>query len=458
MIWATSPPQPRPGAADLLWQLLGPPFGGELPLRLRAWDGSEVGPPDRPTLVVRDRKALRRLLWQPGELGLARAYVAGELDVDGDLTECLRLGGPAPRDRNLTGARLSPGGRVAAARAAVRLGIVCMPPAPPASEARISGRPRSRKTDQETVSSRDVPHGFYQLILGPQLAYSAALWAPGCRTLADAQLAKLDMICAKLRLVPGKRLLDVGCGWGTLAIHAARNYGVQVTAVAPAGQQAAVVQRRVAKLGLQSLVTVQVGHYRDVTGPPHDGVAAVEMAEHVSDADYPAFCDLLRSQLGPGGRLLIQQLSRGSLDPGGGAFVERYIAPDMRTRTVGETISLLERAGFEISDLRAMRPDCTKTIRAWQQNLERRWDEAVGILGVESARAWRLYLAGSALAFEEGRMGVHQILAAPQRSALAASRRPDTHTASARLASVKPADARSAGAQSGRVQWAGQAS
>jgi len=415
MIWTTSDLSTPPGAADLLWPALSAPFHGDLPVRLRAWDGSEIGPPGRPTLILHDRKALRRILWQPGELGMARAYVTGELDVDGDLTECLRLVWQAARAHGLTGGKLSAGGWMTALRAAARFGLVGPPPGPPASEARISGRPRSRNRDQAIIAHHyDVPAEFYQLILGPQMAQSAAFWAPSCRTLADAQLAKLDLICAKLRLEPGMQLLDVGCGWGALAIHAAQNYGAQVTAITTAPGQAAFVADRAAKLGLGSQLTVREQHYREITGPPQDAVASTEMGEHLGNADYPAFCGLLRGQLRPGGRLLIQQMSRGSRAPGGGAFIERYIAPDLHMRPVGETICLLEQAGFEISSLQAMRQDYAKTIRAWQLNLERRWDQAVAILGLESARVWRLYLACGALAFEECRMDVHQILAAPR--------------------------------------------
>jgi cyclopropane-fatty-acyl-phospholipid synthase len=417
MIWTTSDTRiPRGAAADLLWPALSAPFHGDLPVRLRAWDGSEIGPPDRPTLVLRDRQALRRILWQPGELGLARAYVTGELDVDGDLTECVRLVWQAARSHGLSGGKLSLGSRIAAMRAAVRLGAVGPPPAPPASEARLSGLPRSANRGQHVSADPDeIPAEFYQLILGPQMAYSAARWTPGCQSLADAQAAMLDAICTALRLGPGMRLLDLGCGWGALAIHAARNYDAHVTAVTPSSEQAAFIEQRAARLGLGSLVTVRMQQVRDVAGAPHDAVASIEMSGRAGRTDYPAFCDLLRSQVRAGGLVLIQQISCGSRERGG-AFVERYIMPDLRIRPAGETIGLLEQAGFKISDVQAMRRDCARTIRAWHLNLERRWDDAVTILGMESARAWRLYLASGALAFEQGQAGVHQILAGPARA------------------------------------------
>lgn len=416
MIWTTSDTRTPPGAAaDLLWPALSAPFRGDLPVRLRAWDGSEIGPPDRPTLLLRDRQALRRILWQPDELGLARAYVTGELDVDGDLTECVRLVWEAARSHGLSGGKLKLGSRIAAIRAAVRLGAVGPPPAPPASERKYSGQPRSANRGQHAIAGpSEVPSEFYQLILGPQMAYSAARWTQGCQSLADAQAANLDAICTALRLEPGMRLLDVGCGWGALAIHAARNYGVQVTAVTPSSKQAAFVEQRATRLGLASLVTVLMQQVRDIAGPPHDAVASIEMSGRDGSADYPVFCDLLRGQVRASGLVLIQQMSCGSRARVG-AFVQRYIMPDLHMRPAGETIGLLERSGFKVSDVQDMRRDCARTIRAWHLNLERRRDDAVTILGLESARAWQLYLASGALAFEQGQVGIHQILGGPAR-------------------------------------------
>jgi len=419
----------RDGAAGVLFPVIEQIFGSQPPFRLRAWDGSEAGPDGAPTdgvpadalpadalpvLVLHSRQALRRLLWHPSELGLAQAYVTGELDIDGDLTEGLRAVWRTARDRGLAGARLPAGVLGAAARAAIALRIPGPPPRPPASQARISGRLHSKRRDQAVISHHyDVPAAFYELILDPQMAYSCALWtsAEAGYTLADAQRDKLEAICAKLALAPGTHLLDIGCGWGSLAIHAARNHGAQVTAVTLAGEQAAFVRRRVSELGLDSLVTVREQDYRDIPAGRHDAISSIEMGEHVGATQYPAFCALLRERLRPGGRLLIQQMSRGSQAPGGGKFIESYIAPDMHMRPLGETVALLEDAGLEVADVQAMREHYTRTIREWLANLERRWSESTAMIGLESARVWRLYLAGGALAFEEGRMGVHQILA-----------------------------------------------
>jgi cyclopropane-fatty-acyl-phospholipid synthase len=433
------------GVAGVLAPVARRFLGGELPVRLRAWDGSEAGPEHGPVLVLRSRQALRRLLWQPGELGLARAYVTGELDVEGDLTDGLRAVWQATRDRG-AGSQPPPGARrpaarsraaartrpgagpwaagtwIAAAGAALRLGIPGPRPPAPATEARVTGRRHSRSRDQAVIAHHyDVPPAFYELILDSSMAYSCGLWpdddladdpASGLAGgLAGAQRAKLDVICRKLALAPGQRLLDVGCGWGSLAVHAAGQYGARVTAVTLAAEQAAYVRRRVARLGLDGQVTVLNQDYRDNAAGQYDAVASVEMGEHVGDREYPAFCALLRDRLRPGGRLLIQQMSRGARAPGGGAFIESYIAPDMHMRPLGQTVALIEGAGLEVVGVQGMRADYTRTIRAWLDRLEERYAEATALIGAESARVWRLYLAGGALAFEEGRMGVDQILA-----------------------------------------------
>jgi cyclopropane-fatty-acyl-phospholipid synthase len=410
--------RPRAGAAGLLLPVAEQIFGGPPPVRIRAWDGSEAGRDGGPVLVLRTRQALRRMMWHPGELGVAQAYVTGELDVEGDLIEGLRAvwraGSVAGRPGRRGAARLPASAWTAAARAALQLGIPGPPPKPPAAQARVAGRLHSRRRDQAVIAHHyDVPAGFYQLILDPSLAYSCADWghAGAGYPLASAQRDKLDAICAKLALRPGLRLLDVGCGWGSLTVHAAREYGARVTAVTLSREQAACTQRRVAELGLDSLVEVQVRDYRDLDGCDYDAVATIEMGEHVGAGQYPAFCSLLRSRLRPGGRLLVQQMARAANAPGGGAFIEAYIAPDMHMRPVGQTVSLLEEAGLEVLGVRAMRLQYARTIRAWLANLEQRFDEATAIVGPQSARVWRLYLSGGALAFEDGRMGVHQILA-----------------------------------------------
>jgi cyclopropane-fatty-acyl-phospholipid synthase len=397
------------GAAGLIAALLKSQAGLDLPVRLRAWDGSEAGPAGGPVLVARSPRALSWLLWRPGELGLSRAFISGDLDVDGDLTDGLHRFRAATA--GVSPARLARAA-VAVTTAAIRLKIPFWPPPPPpASELRVHGRRHSRRRDQAVIAGHyDVPASFYQLIMDPSMAYSCAWW-DGADTLAAAQDAKLEMICRKLDLSAGQRLLDMGCGWGSLTVHAARGHQARVTAVTLSAGQGGYTQQRVRGLGLSQRAEVRIQDYRSPLDGPFDAIAAVEMGEHVGAAQYPRFCQALHRSLKPGGRLLIQQMSRSGRAPGGGPFIESYIAPDMDMRPVGDTVRLIEQAGFEVIGVQAMREHYVRTIRAWLGNFEQNLDAITQILTPEQVRLWRLYLAGGALAFEEGRMGVDQILA-----------------------------------------------
>ncbi|HEX4257525.1 MAG TPA: cyclopropane-fatty-acyl-phospholipid synthase family protein [Streptosporangiaceae bacterium] len=415
-------PRLTPGAGGVAGLLAGlvTQFGLDgLPVRVRAWDGSEAGPATGPVLVLRSPLALRRLIWHPGELGLAQAYVTGALDVDGDLDEGLRqvwraAAGSSPSPVPGGGPARLPAAAWAALRTAYQLHALGAPLPAPASQLKVSGRRHSRARDQAVIAGHyDLPSEFYRLILDPRMAYSSGWWAPGdaAVTLADAQVAKLERVCAKLGLAPGTRLLDIGCGWGSLTLYAAQQHQVHVTAVTLSAQQGAYLTRRVRDLGLTALVDVQIRDYRDITGHGYDGVVSIEMGEHVGAGQYPRFCAALHDHVRPGGAVLIQQMSRSGRAPGGGPFIESFIAPDMHMRPVGETVSLLEQAGLEVRSVEAMREHYVRTIRAWQQNFAARRPQVAEWLTSEQIRVWRLYLAGGALAFEQGRMGVDQILA-----------------------------------------------
>jgi cyclopropane-fatty-acyl-phospholipid synthase len=421
----TAVPAGQGGVAGVIASLAGTLGLAQLPVRLRAWDGSEAGPLSGPAVLLRSPQALRRLLWHPGELGLAQAYVTDELEVEGDLEDGLcRVwravaaarpavsGGPG-RAVTRTPAAAWAATR-AAATAALRLHALGGPLPPPASQLHVSGRRHSRARDRAVIAGHyDLPAAFYQLILDPSMAYSAAYWTSEADdyTVADAQRDKLELICRKLGLVPGARLLDMGCGWGSLTVYAAQQHQVRVTAVTLSAKQGAHVAGRARDLGLGDLVDVRVQDYRDTGGGPYDAIASVEMGEHVGAAMYPRFCAALRDLVRPGGRIVIQQMSRGARAPGGGPFIESYIAPDMHMRPVGETIALLEKAGLEVTGAEAMREHYVRTIHAWQDNFEARQDQIAALLTAEQVRVWRLYLAGGALAFADGRMGVHQLLA-----------------------------------------------
>ncbi|WP_432100234.1 class I SAM-dependent methyltransferase [Streptomyces sp. WAC 04229] len=401
----------RTGAAHRLAALVEDALGGPLPVRLRAWDGTETGPADGPVVVVRSRRALRRLLWQPGELGLAQAYVTGELDVDGDLADGLRRMWAAARERRLHPPRPGLADRARAAAGAVRLGAVGPRPPVPASQARLRGGLHTRSRDRAAISHHyDLSNDFYRLLLDDTMAYSCGLWPDEHTDAADAQRAKLELICRKLGLTEGARLLDIGCGWGSLTLHAAERHKARVTAVTLAREQAAHVREQVRERGLEDRVEVVCQDYRDITGGDYDAVSSVEMGEHVGDAEYPAFAAALHRLVRPEGRVLVQQMSRGRNAPGGGAFIEAYIAPDMHMRPLGETVRLLEDAGLEVRHTESLREHYVRTVAAWERTLEKRWYDFTALVAEETARVWRLYLVGGALAFEQRRMGVDQIL------------------------------------------------
>jgi cyclopropane fatty-acyl-phospholipid synthase-like methyltransferase/DUF1365 family protein len=416
--------------AQRLADLIRDSVGIELPVRLRAWDGSEAGPADGPVLVIRSRRALRRLLWAPGELGLARAYVTGDIDVEGDLADGFRRAWQLARQRPSTGIALSAAGKAKAAATAIRLGAVGLPPKPPATEARLTGRLHTLLRDRAAISHHyDLSNDFYELLLDETMAYSSAYFTEPSMSLVDAQRAKLDLICRKLDLRPGMRHLDIGCGWGSLILHAAEHYGVHSTGITLSAQQRDHIAKQIADRGLEHRVEVRLQDYREFDGADgsFDAVSSVEMGEHVGEEQYPTYAGILFAALKPTGRLLLQQMSRHQgTAPGGGAFIESYIAPDMHMRPVSQTIGFLEGAGFEVRDVEAMREHYVTTVAHWIETLESRWDEFVALLGEETARVWRLYLVGGALSFEEGRMGVDQFLvvkaAADGSSAMPATR------------------------------------
>ncbi|MHA7221988.1 class I SAM-dependent methyltransferase [Arthrobacter sp. RHLT1-20] len=405
------------GAASRLAEALAIVLGTkEIPLRLQAWDGSEAGPAGAPVVVFRSPRALRRILWSPGQLGLSRAYVAGDIDAPGDVFEAFaalssagKFAEPGPFSRP-TARELG-----TILTTAVRLGALGPNPAPPAEEAKAvrAGLRHTKRRDAAAISHHyDVGNDFYALVLGPSMVYSCAVWNDPGTGLDAAQKAKIDLVCRKLGLRPGMRLLDVGCGWGSLALHAAQNYGVDVVGVTLSTEQAALAGKRVADAGLTDRVEIRVQDYRDVDDGPFDAISSIGMSEHVGREQMPTYVSRLHGLLRPGGRLLNHAISwnAGPTDPDPNSFIPRYVFPDGEMLSLAETVGALEAAGFEVLDVEALRRHYALTLRAWVQNLEEHWTEAAQVAGEGRARVWRLYMAASALGFEAGITGVNQVL------------------------------------------------
>ncbi|MEP9413069.1 cyclopropane-fatty-acyl-phospholipid synthase family protein [Gordonia sp. VNQ95] len=388
---------------------------GELPVHLTAWDGSTAGPEDAPHVVLYSRDALRRMLWHPGELGAAQAYVTGELDVTGDLDDALTHVWQVSAERGLSKIRLTPRLLWDLTRLALSHKLIGPPKAPPASQARVRGRLHSRARDRAAISHHyDLSNEFYSLILDEHMAYSSAYWTSAAPdyTLADAQADKLDLVCRNAgldQLGPGARLLDIGCGWGSLSLFAAERYGARVLGVTIAAEQKEFIDARIAERGLGDLVEIRVQDYREIPDSGFDAVASIEMGEHVGQRNYPTYAAVLHDKVKAGGRVCIQQMSRRAGNhPGGGPFIESFIAPDMYMRPVDDTAAMLRDAGLEVTDVRPMAEHYVRTVDAWYETFEKNYDAAVRLVGDEVARVWRLYLVGGRMAFRDGRMGVEQ--------------------------------------------------
>ena len=402
--------------ADRLAEALAAVLGTtELPVRLRGWDGSISGPDGAPVVAVRSRKALRRLVWAPGQLGLGRAYVAGEIDMEDDVFAtftALRTGGRLNQESRPTATSWRE--RLSLLGTALRLGAIGREPAPPAEEApKANGRAHSRSRDAAAIAHHyDVGNDFYSLVLGPSMVYSCAVWASPETGLEAAQEAKLDLVCRKLGLAPGSRLLDVGCGWGSMAIHAAQHYGATVVGITLSEEQARMARKRVAEAGLTDKIDIRVQDYRAVDDGPFDAISSIGMAEHVGRVQFPEYVAQLDRLLRPGGRLLNHAIAwnAGTSVWDEDGFIARYVFPDGELLNLGEMVSFLESRELEVLDVEALRQHYALTLRAWVANLEANWDAAVAATSEGRARVWRLYMAASALTFEAGDMGVNQVL------------------------------------------------
>lgn len=406
-----------------------------IPVRVRCWDGSISGPDDSPvTVVFRHRRAIRHVLWSPNELGLVRAYITGDLDIDGDIFALLTL--PQLVERVGKFSLQDFRGTARAGWGLARLGGVGLRPRPPAIEApRRRGAKHSRDRDASSVSHHyDVGNDFYRLFLGPNMVYSCAYWDESATDIDAAQYAKLDLICRKLGLRPGMRLLDVGCGWGSMAVHAARHYGVNVVGVTLSREQAQWAREAAAQAGLSDRVEIRVQDYRDIDDEPYDAISSIGMPEHVGDSALPTYAATLYTLLKPRGRLLNHAIAAVVTQPAGKndkpGLIQNYIFPDGEILPLSRTLDAFEQTGLEVRDTEALREHYALTLRAWANALETSWDKAVDLVGSERARTWLLYLVASALGFEEpGRLTLHQVLA------------------------IRPADDGSSGLARTRSQW-----
>jgi cyclopropane-fatty-acyl-phospholipid synthase len=384
--------------------------GKGVPMAFEAFDGSAAGPPDAVCkLLVRDPRALNYVATAPSDLGLARAYVAGYLDVEGDLFTALTM---------LSGERV--GELTLRERLAVlrRIGFQVLKPIPPPPEELRPGLwwglRHSLRRDAKAISHHyDVSNTFYEWILGPTMAYTCAVFPSPTSTLEEAQEEKVDLVCRKLDLHPGDRLLDVGCGWGTMVLHATEHYGARVVGVTLSRQQAEWGQKAIAERGLAKLAEIRHGDYRDVKETGFDAVSSIGLTEHIGAKNLVPYVRFLASKVRPQGRLLNHCITRPTTDSPtrAGGFINRYVFPDGELEGVGTIVAAIQDNGFEVRHEENFREHYALTCATWGTNLEDHWDEAVAEVGVGIARVWKLYLAASRLGFSERRIELHQVLA-----------------------------------------------
>lgn len=393
-------------------------FGPDAPLRVEAYDGSAGGGTDaKVTVKIENERGLRYLVTAPGELGLVRAYIQGDLTIPG-----IDPGDPydvlTSLQDNLAVQR-PPATELA--RAAKGLGIKAFrPPALPREETaptwrRVAeGLRHSRRRDAEAIHHHyDVSNRFYEMVLGPSMTYTCACYPTDGSTLEEAQAHKYDLVCRKLDLKPGMRLLDVGCGWGGMVRHAVQHYGVTALGVTLSAEQAAWAQHRIKEDRLDDRAEVRHVDYRDVTETGFDAVSSIGLTEHIGVKNYAAYFTFLNGKLREGGRMLNHSITRpDTLHPGipQGGFINRYVFPDGELTGVGTIVTEMQDHGFEIRHVEDLREHYARTTREWCKNLSANWDEAVREAGVGTSRVWGLYLAGSSIGFERNTIQLHQVL------------------------------------------------
>jgi cyclopropane-fatty-acyl-phospholipid synthase len=396
--------------ADVFEKIAGP----DAHVEFRAYDGSTSGTPGADVRVtIRSPVATSYLAQAPGTLGLARAYVSGHVDVDGDMYTALRRMTQLQETQLDLGERL----RLLAELGGPRRLFPRVPPPPQEVRIRrrwLGGQRHSKGRDASAISHHyDVSNTFYEWVLGPSMAYTCACYPHQDASLEEAQDYKHELVARKLGLESGMRLLDVGCGWGGMVRHAAREYGVKTLGVTLSAQQAAWGQQAIERAGLSGLAEIRHLDYRDVIETGFDAVSSIGLTEHIGKAQLPGYFAFLLGKLRAGGRLLNHCITRPD-DAGpahvAGGFINRYVFPDGELEGPGHLVSVMNSAGFEIRHEENLREHYSRTLAAWCANLDAHWDEAVAEVGQGTARVWRLYMAGSRLGFDRNVVELHQIL------------------------------------------------
>jgi cyclopropane-fatty-acyl-phospholipid synthase len=378
----------------------------ERPFTIEFWDGTQLPSTNGggPRFSVRSPAAFAHALRAPGQLGLGRAYVSGEIEVD-DVDAVLDLldsWQPPPLDR---------AAQVRLALAAARATGLRAPPRPPQAELRPRGKRHSRERDARAVRHHyDLPPEFFELFLGPSMTYSCAIFSRGATTLEEAQETKLELVATKLDLQPGQRVLDIGCGWGSFAMHAAARHGAHVVGITLSPPQAELGRRRAAELGLADRVDIRVADYRELADEPFDAVASIGMVEHVGSNQIDVYAHQVARLVKPGGRILNHGIARlRHTDPEAGPFSERYVFPDAAPLHLSRIQLALERAGIVTEHVEGFASDYAETLRHWARNLDERLPEATRLAGPERLRVWRLYLRAARKGFESGFTSVYQV-------------------------------------------------
>lgn len=390
---------------------------GPLPFGFSAYDGSRTGPADAPVqLYLANERGVRYIATAPSSVGLARAYVAGDLHITGVhpgdpyplfamLVERLKLRRPGPTE-------------IATLLRGLGLETLRAPEPPPEEHLSLwrrlsEGLRHTRARDAEAIHHHyDVSNAFYEKVLGPSMTYTCACYPTETATLEEAQENKYALVAGKLDLQPGMRLLDVGCGWGGMVRYAARR-GVRALGVTLSRQQAEWAQAAIDREGLGDLAEVRFQDYRDVPEGGFDAISSIGLTEHIGVARYPAYFTFLQDKLRPGGRLLNHSITRPTNTGRSRAkgFIDRYVFPDGELTGSGRIVTSMQDIGLEVRHEENLREHYAMTLRDWCANLEGNWQECVDEVGIGTARVWGLYMAGSRLAFERNNIQLHQILA-----------------------------------------------